>query len=60
MDTQTYDQIPFSQEQVGDARKYLTENLDVDVLFWNGKPINIDLPPFIEVPIAQMRSRNEG
>jgi len=53
MDTQTYDQIPFSQEQVGDARKYLTENLDVDVLFWNGKPINIDLPPFIEAPIIQ-------
>jgi len=53
MDTETYDQIPFSQEQVGDARKYLTENLDVDVLFWNGKPINIDLPPFIEVPIVK-------
>ena len=53
MDTQTYDQIPFSHEQVGDARKYLTENLDVDVLFWNGKPINIDLPPFIEVPIVK-------
>ena len=53
MDTETYDQIPFSQEQVGEARKYLTENLNVDVLFWNGKPINIDLPPFIEVPIAK-------
>jgi elongation factor P len=53
MDTETYDQIPFSQEQVGDARKYLTENLDVDALFWNGKPINIDLPPFIEAPIVK-------
>jgi len=53
MDLQTYEQLPFSQEQVGDARKYLTENLDVDVLFWNGKPINIDLPSFIESPIVQ-------
>jgi elongation factor P len=53
MDLQTYEQLPFSQEQVGDARKYLTENLDVDVLFWNGKPINIDLPAFIESPIVQ-------
>jgi elongation factor P len=53
MDTETYDQFPFSQEQVGDARKYLTENLDVVVLLWNGKPINIDLPPFIEAAISR-------
>jgi len=60
MDTQTYDQIPFSQEQVGDARKFLTENLDVDVLFWNGKPINIDLPPFIESPIVKCDTGMKG
>ncbi len=53
MDTETYEQLPFSVEQVGEARKYLTENLDVAVLFWNGKPINVDLPPFIEAAISQ-------
>jgi elongation factor P len=53
MDTETYDQIPFSVEQVGEARKYLTENLNVVVLFWNGKPINVDLPPFIEAAISR-------
>jgi len=53
MDTETYDQIPFTQEQVGDSRKYLTENLDCDVLFWNGKPINVELPSFIEAEITQ-------
>ena len=53
MDTETYDQIPFTQEQVGDSRKYLTENLDCEVLFWNGKPINVELPSFIEAEITQ-------
>ena len=53
MDTQSYDQLPFSAEQVGDARKFLIENLDVSVLFWNGRPINIDLPPFIEAAITE-------
>jgi elongation factor P len=53
MDSETYDQTPFSAEQVGDARKYLMENLDVDVLFWNNRPINIELPPFIEAEITQ-------
>jgi elongation factor P len=53
MDTETYDQTPFTKEQVGDARKFLHENINVSVLFWNGKPINIDLPPFIEAAITQ-------
>ena len=53
MDTDTYDQLPFSGEQVGDLRKYLIENLEVDVLFWNGNPINIELPSFVEAAVAQ-------
>ena len=53
MDNATYEQTPFSAEQVGDARKYLKENLDVEVLFWRGKPINIELPAFIEALITQ-------
>ena len=53
MDQESYDQIPFTKEQLGDARKYLKENLDVDVVFWRGKPINIELPPFIIAVVSQ-------
>lgn len=53
MDTDNYDQLPFSSDVVGDTRKYLTENLEVDVLFWNGKPINIELPAFIEAEVTE-------
>jgi len=53
MDAETYDQLPFTADQVGDSTKYLTENLDCEVLFWNGKPINVDLPAFIEAEITQ-------
>ncbi len=53
MDCETYDQTPFSIDQVGDARKYLLENLDVDVIFWKGAPINIELPPFITAKVTQ-------
>jgi elongation factor P len=51
MDSESYDQIPFTSEQVGDARKYLLENTTVDVLFWRDQPINIELPSFIEAAI---------
>jgi elongation factor P len=53
MDTETYEQTPFSTQQVGDTRKWLKENLDVEVLFWRGKPINIELPSFIEFTITK-------
>ncbi len=53
MDQTTYDQIPFSVEQVGNAMKYMKENIDVDVMFWKGNPINVELPSFIEAAISK-------
>jgi elongation factor P len=60
MDTDTYDQMPFSNEQLGEDQKYLKENLDVSVLFWNGKPINIELPNFIEATISDCEPGEKG
>jgi len=60
MDSQTYEQIPFSAEQVGDARKFLKENTDVDVLFWRGQPINIELPSFITAVITECEPGIKG
>jgi elongation factor P len=53
MDTESFDQIPFSEEQIGEAKKYLLENLEVDVLFWKNKAINIELPAFIVAAVKQ-------
>ena len=52
MDQESFEQYPFTAEQIGDARKYLKENLDVDVVFWRGKPINVELPAFIVAVVA--------
>ena len=60
MDTQNYDQIPFSAEQVGDARKFLKENLEVDVVFWRGRPLNVELPSFITAVITQCEPGIKG
>ena len=53
MDSESYDQLPFSAEQLGDSVKYLQESLEVDVLFWRNKPINIELPAFIVAAVTQ-------
>ncbi len=53
MDSQSYEQTPFSTEQIGEGIKWLKENTDVDVLFWRGNPISIELPSFIEAEVSK-------
>ncbi len=60
MDMETYEQTPFSGDQVGEGVKFLKENLDVDVLFWNGKPINVELPNFIQAVITECEPGEKG
>ena len=60
MDSETFDQLPFNLEQVGDARQFLKESLEVSVLFWNGKPLNIELPNFVEATITQCEPGEKG
>jgi elongation factor P len=60
MDNQTYDQTPFSAETVGDAVQFLKENLDVDVLFWNGNPINVELPNFVIAAVSYCEPGEKG
>jgi elongation factor P len=60
MNTESYEQLPFSAAQVGDARKFLKENLEVDVLFWRGNPINIELPAFINAAITKCEPGIKG
>jgi elongation factor P len=53
MDNQSYDQIPLSGDVIGDAAKFLQENMEVEVLFWRGKPVNIELPAFVEAVVTK-------
>ncbi|MBW1982076.1 MAG: elongation factor P [Deltaproteobacteria bacterium] len=53
MDNNNYEQIFIDEEHLGDAKNFLKENTDVKVLFFNNKPIGIDLPNFVDLAIVQ-------
>ena len=53
MDLETYDQISLSAEEVGDARDFLKENIEVEILFINDSPVTVELPNFIELQIVK-------
>ena len=53
MDTETYEQLFLSEDQLGGSRYYLQENVEVEVLFHNGKAIGVEVPIFVELKVAQ-------
>ncbi|MDY0040100.1 MAG: elongation factor P [Desulforhabdus sp.] len=53
MNTSSYEQIELTEENVGDAINYLTENLVVDMLLFQGRPIGISLPNFVELKVIR-------
>src|SRR2546422_2497902 len=53
MDTETYEQISLSPDEVGDARDWLKENTEVDVLYIGGRPVTVELPNFVELAVAR-------
>jgi elongation factor P len=60
MDNETYEQIMLTEEQVGEARLYLTENLDVKILFFNQQPVGVEMPLFVELAVAQAEPGVKG
>lgn len=53
MDMESYDQIAMSADQLGDAVKYLKENMIINVLTFQGKSIGVDLPNFVELEVVE-------
>src|SRR5437867_13026358 len=53
MDLDTYDQTSLSPEEVGDARDFLKENTEVEILFIDQSPVSVELPNFMELQIVK-------
>lgn len=53
MDQETFEQLPLTSEQLGDAKLFLKENIEVKILNYKGTPLNVELPTFIELVVAQ-------
>jgi elongation factor P len=52
MDMETYDQFSMTKEQLGDAVKFLKENMTITVLSFQGRSIGVDLPNYVELEVV--------
>ncbi|MFC1533477.1 elongation factor P [Thermodesulfobacteriota bacterium] len=53
MDLANYEQSMLSVDQVGDAKNYLIDNLEVAILFFESTPIGIILPNFVDLTVTR-------
>ncbi len=53
MEPNTYEQVSIPADIVGENGAYLMENVLVNVLFWDEKPLWIELPPKMEFTVTE-------
>mgnify|MGYP002563287734 CR=1 FL=1 len=60
MDTETFEQIALSAENVGDSLKFVKENETVKVCSYNGKVFSVEAPLFVELEITDTEPGFKG
>jgi elongation factor P len=53
MDNDSYEQIFLSADQIGDAAHFLIDNLEVEILLFEDKPLGISLPNFVDLVVTR-------
>ena len=46
-------QTGLTADQIGDSRKYLKEGMEVNVVAWNGSPLEVELPNSVVLEITE-------
>ncbi len=60
MNTATYEQIHLTKDLLGEAVQYLTPNLRVNVEFYEGKPLSVELPPTVDLKVLETEPALKG
>jgi elongation factor P len=53
MDTETYEQFPLADEVLEDAKPYLVENMEIELVSYEGEPIDVELPITVDLEVTQ-------
>ncbi|HLF86459.1 MAG TPA: elongation factor P [Nitrospiria bacterium] len=53
MDTKSYEQIFILQEHLGESKNFLKENMVAKIIFYEGKPLSVELSIFVELKIVK-------
>ena len=57
---QDYEQIPLSKDQLGDALKFVKENMTVTILSYKGNVFAVEPPTFVELEVTETEPGFKG
>jgi elongation factor P len=60
MNTETYEQTHLMKDLLGDATQYLIPQLRVQVEFYEGKPISVELPATVDMTVVETEPSLRG
>ena len=60
MDMNTYEQVELSESQIEEEKKYLKENLDVELVYFESELIGLNLPEKIEYTVTYTTDAVKG
>ena len=60
MDMNTYEQVELSEKQIEDEKKYLKENLDVELIYFESELIGLNLPEKVEYTVTYTTDAVKG
>lgn len=60
MNTGTYEQLHIDDSHMGDEKRFLKENTVVNILWYKGKAISVELPVFMQLQVKQTEPGFKG
>ena len=60
MDMETYEQVPIAFDQVEDAIKFLRENDEATIKFYQGAPFLVEAPNFVDLKVIETEPGVKG
>ena len=52
MDNETFETIPLTGEQLGDAKNYLLDGMQIEIVTYNDEALSVELPPSVDLEVT--------
>jgi elongation factor P len=60
MDQETFEQVPLNREQLGDSLNFLKENTVVEVSYYKGEVVGVEMPITVELQVTETEPGFKG
>ena len=60
MNTETYDQVQLTADQLGDGLKFLKDNMNIHIQYYKEEPIGVELPNTVVLTVSETEPGVKG